>query len=90
MVFGDIQLEAGAELADTLSRESVKFVKTDVSKYDDHLALFDLALKSFGRVDIAVSNAGISQEGYWMDPRLDLEGVKKVGIDIDSLGELLG
>lgn len=33
------------------------FPRTDVTNYVDVVALFDLALKQHGRVDVAVSNA---------------------------------
>ena len=32
----------------------------------------------FGRVDIAIMNAGLQEVGNWFDPSLDLESVKAV------------
>ncbi len=50
----------------------------DVTNYADLLHLFDTAMKKFGRVDIAISKAGIIEVGNWMDLKLDLETVKQV------------
>lgn len=57
------------------------FVKTDVTDYESLLHLFDTAWKQFGRVDIAISNAGLQEAGTWFDPALDLETVKAVRCD---------
>jgi NAD(P)-dependent dehydrogenase (short-subunit alcohol dehydrogenase family) len=73
-VFGDIQAEASEKQAQKLSTFPVKFVRTDVTKYEDLLALFDTALKN----DCAISNAGVVEVGNWVDPNLDLEGIQKV------------
>jgi hypothetical protein len=51
VVFGDIQIEAGEKQAQKLSSYHVKFVRTDVTKYNDLINLFGVALKEFGRVD---------------------------------------
>jgi len=78
VVFGDIQAEAGEKQAQKLSTFPVKFLKTDVTKYEDLLALFDTALKTFGRADCAIANAGVVEVGNWVGPNLGLEGIKKV------------
>lgn len=44
----------------------------------DILALFDLALKKYGRVDCAVSNAGAMEQGSWVNVDLNLESIKEV------------
>ncbi len=77
VVFGDIQAEAGEKQAQKLSAFPVKFVKTDVTIYEDLLALFDTALKAYGKIDCCISNAGVAETGNWFDPELDLEGIKK-------------
>jgi NAD(P)-dependent dehydrogenase (short-subunit alcohol dehydrogenase family) len=78
VVFGDIQAEAGEEQVKKLATPNVKFVKTDVTKYDDLLALFDVALKHFGKVDCAISNAAIPEVGNFVNPDLSLESVREV------------
>ncbi|KAL3426634.1 hypothetical protein PVAG01_00143 [Phlyctema vagabunda] len=71
---------------------TVDFVKTDVSNYESVLRLFDYAFKKHGQVDIAIANAGISEEGDYFDPSLDLESVKQKPstrtIDVDLNGVL--
>jgi NAD(P)-dependent dehydrogenase (short-subunit alcohol dehydrogenase family) len=57
IVVGDIDGEAGAAAAAELSG---LFVSTDVSDEDAVNTLFDTAAESYGRVDIAFNNAGIS------------------------------
>jgi NAD(P)-dependent dehydrogenase (short-subunit alcohol dehydrogenase family) len=54
-------------------------VKTDVTDYESVLKLFDTAWKKYGKVDIAISNAGIQEVGSLFDPGLGLESVKTVG-----------
>jgi NAD(P)-dependent dehydrogenase (short-subunit alcohol dehydrogenase family) len=53
-------------------------VKTDVTDYESLLRLFEAAWEKFGRVDIAISNAGLQEAGNWFDPSLDLESLKAV------------
>jgi NAD(P)-dependent dehydrogenase (short-subunit alcohol dehydrogenase family) len=57
IVVADIDADAGAAAADELSG---LFVPTDVSDEDAVTALFDTAAASYGRIDIAFNNAGIS------------------------------
>lgn len=45
--------------------------------YADNLALFDAAYSAFGRVDHAISNAGLGEQGNVIDPGLDLESVRE-------------
>jgi NAD(P)-dependent dehydrogenase (short-subunit alcohol dehydrogenase family) len=53
-------------------------VQIDVTDYDSVLRLFDTAWKKYGRVDVAISNAGIQEVGNLFDPGLDLESIKIV------------
>jgi NAD(P)-dependent dehydrogenase (short-subunit alcohol dehydrogenase family) len=57
IVVGDIDGDAGAAAADELSG---LFVPTDVCDEGAVNALFDTAAQTYGRVDIAFNNAGIS------------------------------
>ena len=45
--------------------------------YADNLALFDAAYTAFGRVDHAISNAGLGEQGNLIDPELDLASVRE-------------
>lgn len=84
VVLGDIQTVASEKLVEKLSPSTVKFVKTDVTKYADLFSLFDTALEAFGKVDCAVSNAGVPGIGNWVNPDLDLEGIKRVRLAKDA------
>lgn len=53
-------------------------MKTDVTDYNQVVDLFEFAFAKYGRVDIAISNAGIQEIGEWFDPLLDMESVKIV------------
>jgi NAD(P)-dependent dehydrogenase (short-subunit alcohol dehydrogenase family) len=57
IVVGDVDREAGAAAADDVSG---LFVAVDVSDEDAVNALFDTAADTYGSVDIAFNNAGIS------------------------------
>jgi NAD(P)-dependent dehydrogenase (short-subunit alcohol dehydrogenase family) len=47
-----------------------------VTSYADNLALFDAAYQAFGRVDHAISNAGLGEQGNFVSPELTLESVR--------------
>jgi NAD(P)-dependent dehydrogenase (short-subunit alcohol dehydrogenase family) len=57
VVVGDIDGDAGAVAADELSG---LFVPVDVSDEDEVNTLFDTAAETYGSVDVAFNNAGIS------------------------------
>jgi 15-hydroxyprostaglandin dehydrogenase (NAD) len=60
VVLADINEEAYVQIASTLDRHRHIFVKTDVSIWQDQLALFKRAFEwSGGRIDFFASNAGI-------------------------------
>jgi NAD(P)-dependent dehydrogenase (short-subunit alcohol dehydrogenase family) len=78
VIHGDWDEEGGRQVDALLSSPDIQFVKTDVTDYDSLLHLFDVAWKKYGRVDVAISNAGIQEIGNWFDPELDIESVKTV------------
>lgn len=49
----------------------------DVTSYANNLALFDVAYQSFGRIDHAISNAGLGEQGNIISPDLTLESVRE-------------
>ena len=62
------------------------FKNTDVASYQAILDLFDFFIKKYGRVDTAVSCAGIIEIGNWFDPSLDLKQfVKCVSFSFQAL-----
>ena len=78
--FGDVLDEPGEYLEKELSSNSettVKYVRCDVTSYEDNLKLFDTALQCCGRVDHALANAGIGEQGNMFDPQLTLKSVRE-------------
>lgn len=44
------------------------FLRTDVTRYEDNLALFRFAFEKYGRVDHAIANAGVIERPGWFQP----------------------
>ncbi|KAL9119983.1 MAG: hypothetical protein Q9187_003459 [Circinaria calcarea] len=90
IAFGDINDEAGRIVAGKYDSKRVHFVRMDVTKYGDNLALFQLAFKEFGRVDHAISNAGVMEQGNIFDPNLTIESVQEPAnspvLDVNLIG----
>ncbi|MBI5848448.1 MAG: 3-oxoacyl-[acyl-carrier-protein] reductase [Nitrospirae bacterium] len=65
IVIADVSLESADETAKELSPLGIrtKAAKLDVSKSAEVAAVFEEAVKEFGRVDILVNNAGITRDG---------------------------
>jgi len=87
VVLSDIQEEAGKATTESIVAAGGKaiFFKTDVSKPEEMEALVNFALKTYGKLDVAVNNAGIGGE---LNPIADMsiEGWQKViGINLNSL-----
>jgi NAD(P)-dependent dehydrogenase (short-subunit alcohol dehydrogenase family) len=87
VVISDIQEAEGLAVAKEISNTGGKasFFKTDVSKPEEMEALVDFAVKTYGKLDIAVNNAGIGGE---INPTADMsiEGWQKViSINLNSL-----
>lgn len=91
IVFGDFDTKNGEALASAL-KSDVYFMPMDVSKYDDNLALFKLALEKFGRIDHAVAVAGIAERGDWFNSKHTISDVQKpetnATVEINYLGVL--
>lgn len=79
MFFGDVLDDEGSKLENDLSgsEATVRYVRCDVTSYQDNLRLFDAAFNAFGRIDHAWSNAGIVEQGNIFDSSLTLDGVKE-------------
>lgn len=59
MIISDINTAGGEKTAAT-NPESIRFVKSDVTKRGDWVNLLDFTLKTFGKLDILINNAGTS------------------------------
>ncbi len=83
VVISDIQKEKGEQLVEKIKKDGGKaaFFEANVSKAEDNKALVDFAVKTFGKLDIAVNNAGIGGEANKI-AEMSLEGWHKV-IDIN-------
>ncbi|KZV91141.1 NAD(P)-binding protein [Exidia glandulosa HHB12029] len=60
--------------------------RCDVTIWEDQLALFELAQSSFGRVDIAVANAGIGDTSQGQFLKEELEKPDVTTLDVDVVG----
>jgi NAD(P)-dependent dehydrogenase (short-subunit alcohol dehydrogenase family) len=85
--FGDLDEEAGKSLEHKISQlraskgeepTGVHFVATDVTNYQSVVGLFQACLERYGRIDSAISCAGIIEIGNWFDPTLDLDTIRTV------------
>ena len=91
MVIGDINSEAAEKLCK--DHQGLSFVKCDVTKYSDIYDLFKSAYDDYGRVDHAISCAGIFESGNWFDPQLTISTVKDSSgnlktLDVNVIGTL--
>ena len=77
VVFGDMDTKNGELLVEDIRSQEVLFMKTDASKYEDNIALFKTAYEKFGKVDHAMSIAGIVEQGNWFDPSFTIESIEK-------------
>lgn len=87
VVVSDINETAAKVVAEDIVSNGGKavFIKTDVSKPEEMEKLVEFAVKTYGKLDIAVNNAGIGGE---INPIADLsiEGWHKViGVNLNSL-----
>lgn len=87
VVISDIQEEAGKAVVKDIVAAGGKasFFKTDVSKPEEMEALVNYAINTYGKLDVAVNNAGIAGE---LNPIADMsiEGWQKViSINLNSL-----
>ncbi len=87
VVLSDIQEAEGKAATESIraSGGTVVFFKTDVAKAEEMKALVDFAVSTYGKLDIAVNNAGIGGE---LNPVADMsiEGWHKViSINLNSL-----
>jgi NAD(P)-dependent dehydrogenase (short-subunit alcohol dehydrogenase family) len=91
VVIGDLNEKAGNEVASSLG-EGAKFQVCDVTKWDSIYNLFETAVAEYGRVDIALANAGVPEIEDIFEDRVDSEGrlkePKYIVLEIDLKGVL--
>ncbi|KAF9527312.1 hypothetical protein CPB83DRAFT_856337 [Crepidotus variabilis] len=76
VVIGDVNLAGAQETVFAIKAKggSALALRCDVTKWDDQVALFELAEKEFGAVDVVVPNAGVSEMGGFHIPKLNEAG----------------
>lgn len=84
VVIADLNETAAQKLADELG-EGAAAVRVDVSDPDSCQAMVDFAGKTFGRLDIAVNNAGISTELAPIPETTIADWRKVIGINLDGV-----
>jgi NAD(P)-dependent dehydrogenase (short-subunit alcohol dehydrogenase family) len=69
VVIGDVDDKAGAMAVAALEKEGGKalYIRCDVTKKAEVDAMFDAAVKKFGHVDCCIANAGIVNDGNFLD-----------------------
>lgn len=82
----DLNDTKGQSVIDSLKRNAqgqrvdATYVHVDVSSYDSIHALFKYALDLYGRVDMAIYCAGITEVGGWFAPEADLNSITSVSV----------
>ncbi|KAJ8663293.1 hypothetical protein O0I10_000532 [Lichtheimia ornata] len=92
VVLGDVLQAEGEATAQELNTKAnakvAAFIRTDATKYKDNAAMFKLAEKEFGGVDIAFLNAGIGQSNPLFAP-FDDEADERI-MDINTTAVMKG
>jgi len=67
VVIGDLNAKGSEELVEQITKGGGNAVsmRTDVTNWDDQVALFELAMKKFDSVDVVVVNAGVTEIGQF-------------------------
>lgn len=83
VVVSDLNTETGQEVVDRIKKSggTAEFYKADVASAAENKSLVDFAVKTFGKLDIAVNNAGIGGEANRI-VEMSLEGWHRV-IDVN-------
>jgi NAD(P)-dependent dehydrogenase (short-subunit alcohol dehydrogenase family) len=73
VVVADLNEEAGREAVERIGAQggSTCFVRTDVARHEDIQRMVDMALETYGRLDILVNSAGIYTRGDVVDTSLE-------------------
>ncbi|KAF1984826.1 putative 3-hydroxyacyl-CoA dehydrogenase [Aulographum hederae CBS 113979] len=93
-VFGDVDKTAGEALENLYvdDTHTCRFVQMDASSYADNVRLFKSAYEQYGRVDHAISIAGVLEKGNWFDAGVTRESVETPDtdcvVDVNLMGTL--
>ncbi|KNE64479.1 hypothetical protein AMAG_09495 [Allomyces macrogynus ATCC 38327] len=90
LVIADINEEAAQAVAAKFNTEDEEpraiALRTDVTKVEDLRAAFELTIETFGRVDVVVNNAGVSDGRFDEDVEMKWKRV----LDIDLVAVIVG
>ncbi|ORY96500.1 hypothetical protein BCR43DRAFT_563794 [Syncephalastrum racemosum] len=93
VVIGDLLVKEGEatvrELNESAGATVAAFLRTDVTKYNDNIALFKLAEKEFGGVDIAFLNAGVASHANTIFEPMD-DDIEERIMDINTTAVIKG
>ena len=87
VVIADIDVESGEKVAKSIKEANGQalFIKTDTSNVSDCKAVVDKTISEFGRLDIAINNAGIGGEAA-ITGEYEIESWDKViGINLSGV-----
>jgi 3alpha(or 20beta)-hydroxysteroid dehydrogenase len=87
VVFGDVLDERGDSVAAALGRHSCRFIHHDVTSEADWSRAVELAVETFGTLDICVNNAGVLAFGSITD--MPLAEFRRI-MDVNAVGCWLG
>lgn len=88
LVLADVNADVGEAFANELRKggSDALFVRTDVSRAEDCEAMVARALETFGRLDVAFNNAGISDAPQTATPEYSLDLWEKIiGINLSGV-----
>ncbi|KIJ49688.1 hypothetical protein M422DRAFT_28053 [Sphaerobolus stellatus SS14] len=95
VVIGDLDIQGAEKTVGEIRQAKGDAIsqKCDVTIWEQQLSLFQLAMETFGHVDIVVPNAGLTERGGYSDVRSDLvNGVPKKPdlktLEVDLIGVL--
>jgi NAD(P)-dependent dehydrogenase (short-subunit alcohol dehydrogenase family) len=87
VVIADLHADAGAKAIRGIEADGgeARFVRTDVTKREDLHAMLDYAVSHFGRLDIAVNNAGIAENRHTFFAAGSDMWEKTLSIDLEAV-----
>ncbi|KAH9538277.1 hypothetical protein CY35_16G098600 [Sphagnum magellanicum] len=88
VVIADVKDDAGQTLANELGTDCSKYIHCDVSKESHVAAAVNLAVHSFGKLDILYNNAGIPGPMFPFEA-LPVDEFQKL-LDVNLLGTVIG
>ena len=86
LVLADINAPGGEQVAHELAPAEAVFIRADVSREADIVAIVDLAIEKFGRLDCAFNNVGVGGEIRPLAQQTAENWLRVFEIDLLSVG----